>query len=162
MPGKGSGSSGGRASGTKTLAVNRKVRFNYEIDERFECGVELKGTEVKSMKDGKFSFSDSYGRIRDDELWLIGFHITPYTHGNLFNHDPDRDRKLLVHKREIKRLRRKIDERGFTLVPTRFYLTRGIVKVELGLGKGKKLVDKRNAIKQRDMKRDAERELKYR
>ncbi len=149
----------GAAAGTKTLAVNRRARFSYEIDERIECGIELRGTEVKSMKSGRFSFSDAYCRIVNNELWLIGFHISPYEQGNLFNHDPDRERKLLAHRDEIKRLRRKVDERGYTLIPTRFYLKRGLVKVEVGLGKGKKLADKRQAIKERDMKRDAEREL---
>ena len=148
--------------GFRTLAVNKKARFNYDIDERLECGVELRGTEVKSMKSGRFSFSDAYGRIRDDELWLIGFHISPYEQANIFNHDPDRERRLLAHRDEIKRFRKKVDERGYTLVPLKFYLKRGIVKVELGLGKGKKLVDKRDTIKHRDMDRDAERELRGR
>ena len=149
-------------TGTKSLAVNKKARFNYEIDERLECGLELRGSEVKSMKSGKFSFSDSYARIRDEELWLIGFHISPYEQANLFNHDPDRERKLLAHRKEIKRLKRKIDEKGYSLVPTRFYLKRGIVKVELGLGRGKKLFDKRHTIKDRDMNRDAAREMRQR
>lgn len=148
--------------GTKSLAVNKKARFNYEIDERMECGIALQGTEVKSMKMGRFSFSDAYARIENDELWLVGFHISPYAQGNLFNHDPDRNRKLLAHKQEIERLRRKIDERGYTLVPTKFYLKHGIVKIELGLGKGKKLFDKRNTIKQRDEKRETDRELRQR
>lgn len=151
-----------KQGGNRSLANNRKARFNYEIDEKLECGIELRGTEVKSMKAGKFSFSDAYARVRDDELWLIGFHISPYEQGNLFNHDPDRERRLLAHREEIKRLTRKIDERGYTLVPLRFYLKRGIVKVELGLGKGKKLVDKRQTIKQRDVKRDLDRELRDR
>ena len=152
----------GSKSGTRSLAVNKRARYNYEIDERMECGIELRGTEVKSIKAGRFSFSDAYARIKDDELWLIGFHITPYDHANIFNHDPDRERKLLVHRQEIKRLKRKVDERGFSLIPTKFYLKHGIVKVELGLGKGKKLVDKRNTIKQRDQKREADRELRIR
>lgn len=146
----------------KTLALNRKARFNYIVDETMECGIELKGTEVKSIKSGQFSFTDAYGRILEDELWLVGFHISPYTHGSLFNHDPDRTRRLLVHKQEIKRFRRKVDERGFTLVPLSVYLVHGIVKVEVGLCRGKKLVDKRESIRQRDQKRDADRELKTR
>jgi SsrA-binding protein len=153
---------GTNRGGTKSLAVNKKARFNYEIDERMECGIALQGTEVKSMKMGRFSFSDAYARIENDELWLVGFHISPYAQGNLFNHDPDRNRKLLAHKQEIERLRRKIDERGYTLVPTKFYLKHGIVKIELGLGKGKKLFDKRNTIKQRDEKRETDRELRQR
>ena len=142
-----------------TLATNRKARFNYEIDDNLECGIELQGTEVKSLKAGKFSFSDSYGRIKEDQLWLVGFHISPYSHGNINNHDPDRERRLLAHRQEIKRLRRKVDERGFTLVPLKVYLKKGLVKVEMGLGRGKKLVDKRDSIKQKDLKRDADREL---
>ncbi len=145
--------------GNRNLARNRKARFNFAIEESMECGIELKGTEVKSMKAGRFSFSDAYARIANDEIWLIGFHISPYEQGNIYNHDPDRDRKLLLHKQEIKRLRRKVDERGYTLVPTSFYLKRGIVKVELGLGKGKRVVDKRETIKQRDLKREADREM---
>ncbi len=145
--------------GNRNLARNRKARFNFEIEERMECGIELRGTEVKSMKAGRFSFSDAYARIVNDEVWLIGFHISPYEQGNINNHDPDRNRKLLLHKQEIKRLRRSVDERGYTLVPTSFYLKRGIVKVELGLGKGKRVVDKREAIKQRDLNREADREM---
>jgi SsrA-binding protein len=143
-----------------TLAVNKKAKFNYSVSENLECGIELKGTEVKSMKLGKFSFSDCYAKIDNDELWLIGLHITPYAFGNRFNHDPDRPRKLLVHKQEIKRLKRKVREKGLTLIPLRFYLKRGMVKLELGVGKGKKLVDKREEIKRRDIKRDLEREFR--
>jgi len=148
--------------GAKTLAVNRRARFNYEIDEQLECGIELRGTEVKSVKAGKFSFSDAYGRIRDDELYLVGFHITPYEHGNIHNHEPDRERRLLVHRQEIKWLKRKVDERGFTLVPLRVYLKQGLVKLEMGLGRGKKTVDKRQVIKNRDLDREAEREIRQR
>ncbi|MBN1798974.1 MAG: SsrA-binding protein SmpB [Spirochaetales bacterium] len=144
----------------KTLAVNKKARFNYAVTESLECGIELKGTEVKSVKQGKFSFSDCYAKIDNHELWLIALHITPYTFGNRFNHDPDRPRKLLVHKQEIKRLKRKVQEKGLTLIPLRFYLKRSIVKLELGVCKGKKLVDKREDIKKRDIKRDLERELR--
>ncbi len=146
----------------KVLAVNRRARFDYQIEESFECGLVLAGSEVKSIKAGKFSFSDSYGRIRDGELWLIGFRVTPYDHATVFNHEPDRDRKLLVHKQEISRLKRKVDERGYTLVPLKIYLKKGLVKLELGLGRGKKLTDKRQAIRERDQKRDADRELRTR
>ena len=146
----------------KNLAYNKKARFNYEITEKLECGISLVGTEVKSIKLGKFSFTDAYALIKDKELWLIGFHISAYPFGNMFNHDPDRNRKLLVHKSELKKLKRKVEEKGFTLVPTRFYLKRGLVKVELGIGRGKKIFDKRQDIKQRDQKRDAEREFRHR
>lgn len=146
--------------GTKLLADNRKARFNYTVEDKIECGVALHGTEVKSMKSGRFSFSDAYGRIKDEELWLVGFHISPYPFGNLYNHDPDRDRKLLAHKQEIKRLKRKSDERGYTLVPLKFYLKRGMVKLELGICLGKKSYDKRETIKSRDQMRDAQREMR--
>jgi SsrA-binding protein len=147
-------------SGTKLLADNRKARFNYSVEDKIECGIALHGTEVKSMKSGRFSFSDAYGRIKDGELWLVGFHISPYPFGNLFNHDPDRERKLLAHKQEIKRLKRKTDEHGYTLVPLRFYLKRGMVKLELGVCLGKKSYDKRETIKRRDQMRDAHREVR--
>ncbi len=120
----------------------------------------LVGTEVKSMKEGRFSFADSYATVDNDELWLVDFHITPYSLGNRFNHDPTRRRKLLVHKKEIKRLRRVTEEKGLTLVPLRFYLRRGIVKCELGIARGKKLFDKRDDIRKRDQKRELEREFR--
>jgi SsrA-binding protein len=144
----------------KTLAVNKKAKFNYAVLESMECGIELKGTEVKSVKAGRFSFSDCYAKIDNKELWLAGLHITPYEFGNRFNHDPDRQRKLLVHSQELKRLQRKVREKGLTLIPLRFYLKRSMVKLELGVCKGKKLIDKREDIKQRDIKRDVEREFR--
>lgn len=150
------------STGIKILGDNRKARFNYEVEETLECGIELKGTEVKSAKSGKLSFSDAYAKITDGELWLSGLHISPYPFGNLFNHDPDRDRKLLAHKEEIAKLRRKVDERGYTLIPLKFYLRKGYVKLDLGLCKGKKLYDKRENIKQKDMKREMERDSRIR
>jgi SsrA-binding protein len=146
--------------GVKVLSVNRKARYNYSIDESFEAGMALMGTEVKSMKEGRFSFADSYATVDNDELWLVDFHITPYALGNRFNHEPTRRRKLLVHKKEIKRLRRVTEEKGLTLVPLRFYLKRGIVKCELGIARGKKLFDKRDDIRKRDQKRELEREFR--
>ncbi|MFP4180786.1 MAG: SsrA-binding protein SmpB [Spirochaetaceae bacterium] len=146
----------------KVLANNRKAYFNFEIEDKIECGIELKGTEVKSIRAGKMSFSDSYVRVINGELFLIGFNISPYKHGNIYNHEPDRTRKLLAHAQEIKRLQRRIDEQGFTLVPLRVYLKGGMVKMELGLGRGKKLHDKRHAIKEKDQKRDADREMSNR
>jgi SsrA-binding protein len=151
-----------KSDARKVLAVNRKARFNYSVEETLECGVVLQGTEVKSMKGGQFSFSDSYGKIDGGELWLVGLHVTPYKFGNIYNHEPDRPRKLLVHHQEMKRLTRKVVERGLTLVPLSFYLSRGIVKLELGVCKGKKLVDKREAIKRRDQQREAQRALRER
>ncbi|ADK81131.1 SsrA-binding protein [Sediminispirochaeta smaragdinae DSM 11293] len=149
-------------NGIKQLANNRKARFLYTIEETLECGIELKGTEVKSLRTGKFSFTDAYGKIERGQFYLCGLHISPYAFGNIYNHDPDRNRRLLAHKREIEKLRRKVDEKGFTLVPLRFYLKHGRVKVEMGLGKGKKLHDKRDAIKQRDLRRDADRDIRDR
>jgi SsrA-binding protein len=146
--------------GIKVLAFNRKARFNYAIQESFECGIALKGTEVKSIKEGRFSFADSYALVERDELWLIDFHVTPYAFGNRVNHDPLRRRKLLVHRKEIKRLVRITDEKGLTLVPLKVYLKRGMVKCELGIAKGKKLFDKRDDIRKRDQKREIEREYR--
>ena len=149
-----------KTEGAKVLAKNRKAYYNYTVEDSIECGIELLGTEVKSIKNGKFSFSDSYVRIKDNELWLLDFHISTYTQGNILNHEPLRERRLLAHKQEIKRLKRKTDERGYTLVPLKVYLKRGLIKTEIGLCRGKKLHDKRESIKQRDLKREYEREMK--
>ncbi len=146
--------------GIKILAVNKKARFNFTIDESFECGMVLVGTEVKSIKDGRFSFADAYALVENDELFLIDFHVTQYVYGNRVNHEPLRRRKLLVHRKEIKRLRRIVDEKGLTLVPLKVYLKRGMIKCELGIAKGKKLFDKRDDIRKRDQKRELEREFR--
>ena len=148
--------------GKKLLADNRKARYNYTITDSLECGIALQGTEVKSMRAGKFSFTDAYARIRSDGLWLVGFHITPYEFGNIHNHLPERERRLLAHKDEIKRLRRKVEELGMTLIPLKFYLKGGLVKLELGVCVGKKPHDKRKTIKERDDRRAADREIKQR
>ena len=145
----------GNDTSVKLLLLNKKARFNFFIDETLECGIELQGTEVKSLRENRFSFGDSYARIKDGQLYLVGFHISPYPFGNLHNHEPDRDRKLLVHKEEIRKLRKKVEEKGFTLVPIKVYLKNGLIKVELGICRGKKLYDKRETIKQRDLERDA-------
>jgi SsrA-binding protein len=147
-------------SGIKILAVNKKARFNYAIQESMECGIALAGTEVKSIKEGRSSFADSYAQVENDELWLIAYHVSPYEFGNLANKDPLRKRKLLVHKKEIKRLKRITTEKGLTLVPLKFYLKRGIVKCEIGIARGKKLFDKRQDIKKRDLKREVQREFR--
>jgi SsrA-binding protein len=139
----------------KLLLLNKKARFNFFIDETLECGIELQGTEVKSLRENRFSFGDSYARIKDGQLYLIGFHISPYPFGNLHNHEPERERKLLVHKEEIRKLRKKVEEKGFTLVPIKVYLKNGLIKVELGICRGKKLYDKRETIKQRDLERES-------
>ncbi len=147
-------------SDIKVLAVNKKARFLYYVDESMECGIALQGTEVKAMRNAMFSFTDAYAKIENDELLLQSFHISPYTFGNLFNHDPDRIRKLLVHKSEIKKLRRKVEQKGFTLIPLKFYLKKGLIKLELGICKGKDIRDKRSTIKDRDLKRDSAREIR--
>jgi SsrA-binding protein len=131
------------------------------VIESLECGIALMGTEVKSMKTGRFSFSDSYARIEERELWLIGLNIAHYDFGNINNHEPLRKRKLLVHSQEVKRLARQVDEKGLTLVPLKFYLVRGLIKLELGICRGRRLYDRREAIKKRDQARDAERELRH-
>ena len=148
------------SEGRKLLASNRRARFNYLVEESLETGIELQGTEVKSLREGTFSFSDAYAKIENGELWLVGLHITPYRFGNIHNHEPDRPRKLLAHRQEIKKLTRKVVEKGLTLVPLSFYLKGGLVKLELGVCRGKKVVDKRDAIKQRDLKRDADRAVR--
>jgi len=145
----------------KILANNKKAYFQYFVEDKMECGLVLHGTEVKSMKANKFSFVDAFGEIQGGELWLNSLHITPYDFGNTFNHTAVRARKLLAHKREIAKLKRKVDEKGYTLVPLKFYLKKGLVKVEIGVCKGKKMYDKRDSIKQKDMKRDQDRSHKY-
>lgn len=147
------------AEGKKLIAENRKVRFDYFIEETYECGIELQGTEVKSVKNGSISFLDSFAEIINGEVWLKNFHISEYSFSSVFNHDPDRPKKLLLHKEEIKRLTRKIDVKGYTLIPIDFYLKNGRVKVTLGVCKGKKQFDKRATIKDRDVKRDLAREF---
>jgi SsrA-binding protein len=139
------------------LARNRQATHNYFIQERLEAGIALLGTEVKSLRQGRANLKDSYALVRRGEVWLLNCHISPYSHGNLNNHDPLRDRKLLLHREEIRRLERQVRQAGLTLVPLQMYLQRGRVKVQLGVGKGKKLYDKRESIKQRDLDREARR-----
>jgi SsrA-binding protein len=143
-------------SGT-VICKNKRARFNFFIDETYEAGIVLKGTEVKALRQGKGNLKDSYARIKNEEIYLMDAHISPYTHGNQFNHDPDRPRKLLMHKREIKRLYGKSRLKGFSLIPTRMYFKEGRVKVEIGLGKGKREYDKRELLKQKTMEREVER-----
>ncbi len=152
----------GAQSGIKLLQKNKKGFFNYEIIETMECGIALKGSEVKSLRKNAFSFSDSYVKIdKQDNLILEGLHIASYSHGTIENHEPDRPRTLLAHAQEIKRLKRKVAERGFTLIPTKIYLKDSLIKVEIGLARGKKKHDKREAIKEKDLKRDSERAMKH-
>lgn len=148
------------SEGRKIIAANKKARFNYFVDESIECGIALLGTEVKSVKSGNFSFPDAFAEITDGELWLKGVHITEYSYSSVFTHDPDRPKKLLAHKAEIKRLQRKIDQKGVTLIPLDFYLKDGKVKLTLGLCRGKKQFDKRAGIRERDVNRDMQREFR--
>jgi|SRR5579863_9839183 SsrA-binding protein len=144
----------------KLIADNRKARFNFELLEKVEAGIVLKGTEVKSLREGKLNLGDSYCDVTNDsEVWLVGAHISPYSSGNRFNVEPLRKRKLLLHKKEIAKLGGKIRERGLTLVPTRVYFKKGLVKVEIALARGKKMHDKRDSIRARDTERDSRQAL---
>ncbi|MGA2464711.1 MAG: SsrA-binding protein SmpB [Thermodesulfobacteriota bacterium] len=143
--------------GEKLICQNKKAWHNYFIEDKYQAGISLLGTEVKSLREGKANLGDSYGKIKNGEIFLVDAHISPYTHGNRFNSDPLRTRKLLLHKKEIRRLIGKIQEKGFTLIPLRLYFSNGKAKVELGLAKGKKLFDKRETIKRKTMERDMER-----
>lgn len=143
----------------KVISDNRRARHDYFIEDTMEAGIVLQGTEVKSLRLGKVNLRDSFARVQNGEVFLYGMHISPYEQGNRFNHDPIRPRKLLLHKREIRRLIGKTKEDGYTLVPTRLYFTRGKCKVELALAKGKKLYDKRDAAAKRDATRRAQQAL---
>ena len=145
--------------GRKIIAENRKARFDYFIEDTYECGIVLQGTEVKSVKNGNISFPDAFAEITNGEVWVKNFHISEYSFSSIFNHDPDRPKKLLLHAEEIKRLTRRVEEKGCTLIPLDFYLKDGRVKVTLGVCKGKKMYDKRAAIKDRDVQRDIQREF---
>jgi SsrA-binding protein len=149
-------------AGEKVVATNRKAFHNFTILETVEAGLVLRGTEVKSLREGQVNFKDCYAAIDGTEAWLIGCHITPYHHGSDANHDPERRRKLLLHRREIGRLLGKVAERGLTLVPLRLYFKEGRAKVELGLARGKKLHDKREAIRERDERRQMAHEARDR
>ena len=146
--------------GIKLVSENRKAYHDYFIEERFECGVALSGTEVKSIRAGKCNLKDAYCQVKDGEMWLIGVHISPYDHGNRFNLDPMRTRKLLMHKKEIIKLYSKTKLDGLTLVPTKCYFKDGRVKFEIGLARGKKNYDKRDAQSEKDAKRDIDRAMK--
>ncbi len=140
----------------KSIVRNKKAWHNYFILSTYESGIVLRGTEEKSIKDVRLNFMDSHARVKNDELWLVGMHISPYDKGNINNHDPLRIRKLLMHSREIERLKKRTDEKGLTLLPLSIYLKHGIVKVEIGLAKGKHLFDKRRDNASRDAKREME------
>lgn len=144
----------------KVIAQNKKAYHDYFIEEKYECGIELVGTEVKSLRLGQVNIKDSYASVDKGEVWLKGMHISPYEKGNIFNRDPLRERRLLMHKYEIRKLIGKIKEQGYSLVPTSVYLKGQRIKIELGLAKGKKNYDKREAIAANSAKRDIERKLK--
>ena len=148
--------------GEKLIVDNRRARHDYHLLDRVEAGLVLTGTEVKALREGKATLQQAYADVRDGEAWLVGLHVPEYTEGNSANHEPDRARKLLLHRREIDRLSSAVAEKGFTLVPTRLYFKGGRVKVELALARGKELHDKRRDIASRDAKRQIERELKSR
>jgi len=146
--------------GPKAIAVNRRARHDYFIDESFEAGIVLVGSEVKSLREGRANLTDGYARISRGEVFLVNAHISHYAAANMFNHEPTRTRKLLMHKKEIGRLTGKVKERGLTLIPLKLYFKEGMAKVELGLARGKKNYDKRDSIKEKAVRREMERTMK--
>jgi SsrA-binding protein len=157
---KGSKKSGG--AGGSNVATNRQARFRFHLLETWEAGLVLQGSEVKSLRDGKANLKDSYALVRDGEVWLHNLHIAPYGPAAGEGHDPERPRKLLLHRKEIERLIGKTQEKGLTLVPTRIYFAGGRAKIEIALARGKEQRDKRDAIREREQRREMERELKHR
>jgi SsrA-binding protein len=153
----------GSTSLSRPIAENRKARHRFEVLDTLECGIALVGSEVKSLRNGKLSLDESYGRLRSGELWLVGADIAEYTQATIWNHDPKRARKLLIHRRELRKFANQAREKGLTLVPLKMYFnSRGIVKVLMGLGRGRKLHDKRDAMRKADMKRDMDRAVRRR
>ena len=152
---------GGKES-IKLVANNKKAYFDYFIEDKYEAGVALHGTEVKSIRMGKCSIKESYIKIEDGEVFIYGMHVSPYEKGNIFNKDPMRVKKLLMHKYEINKIAGKLQQKGLTLVPLQVYLKGGLVKIEVGVARGKKLYDKRHDIAKKDIKREAEKEFKIR
>ena len=149
-----------KESGSRLIANNKKAYHDYFIEDTYEAGIELAGTEVKSMRMGKCSIKESFVQIEHGEVFVYGMHISPYEKGNIFNKDPLRTRKLLLHQYEIRKIAAKIAEKGFTLVPLKVYFKGSLVKLEIGIAKGKKLYDKRQTIAKNDQRREAEREFK--
>ena len=141
----------------KVITTNRKANFEYEIINKYEAGIVITGTEVKSLRDGKVNLQESYGRIIKDEVWIVNSHINEYKYGNINNHEPTRNRKLLLNKREIRKIKQQLQEKGLTLVPLKIYFKGSLVKVEIGIARGKKLYDKRESIKKRDIERNLSR-----
>jgi SsrA-binding protein len=144
----------------KIIAKNKRAYHDYHIEEKLEAGIALSGSEVKSMRAGNFNFSDSYVRIINAECWLIGMHISPYKDAGYAPHKPEASRRLLLHKMEIIRMRKKAEQKGYTLVPLAAYLKQGLIKIEIGVGRGKKLYDKRQSIREKDTRRELERQSK--
>ena len=151
-----------KEKGSRLTANNKKAYHDYFIEETYEAGIALHGTEVKSLRMGKCSIKESFVRIENEEVYIYGMHISPYEKGNIFNRDPLRVKKLLLHKSEIRKMKGKIAEKGYTLVPLKVYFNRSLVKVEIGLAKGKKLYDKRQDSAKKDQRREAERDFKVR
>ena len=151
-----------KEKGSRLIANNKKAYHDYFIEETYEAGIALHGTEVKSLRMGKCIIKESFVRIENEEVYIYGMHISPYEKGNIFNRDPLRVKKLLLHKSEIRKMKGKIAEKGYTLVPLKVYFNRSLVKVEIGLAKGKKLYDKRQDIAKKDQRREAERDFKVR
>ncbi len=149
-------------SGKKIVSRNRKAKFEFDIHDIFEAGIELKGTEIKSIRAGQVSLTESYVRTNGKQAWMVGAHIAPYDQASVFNHDPERERRLLLHKKEIKELWDGVRLKGMTIVPLNLYLKDGLAKVEIALAKGKRQFDKRQAIKKRDMSREVDRALDHR
>jgi len=147
--------------GVRSVAQNRKARHEYFIEDTYECGIALVGTEVKSIRGGKCNLKDAYAQVKDGEVFLYNMHVSPYEQGNIFNRDPFRPRKLLLHKSEIRRLKSRTQTEGYSLILLQLYIRDGLVKVELAVAKGKKLYDKRESLAARDAKRDIERRMKH-
>jgi SsrA-binding protein len=141
--------------------TNRKARYDYEIEDTYEAGIVLKGTEIKSIRNGKAQLKDSYAILKNNEVYLLNMHISAYENGNIFNHEETRTRKLLLHKKEILKIRDKIAQEGYTLIPIKIYFVRNHAKVQLGIARGKKNYDKRETIKKRDMEREIKHQMKY-
>lgn len=146
----------------KNVAVNRKAKHDYFLEEFYEAGIELTGTEIKSIRQGRVQFKEAYIDFINGEAFIVDMHISQYDHGNIFNHDETRKRRLLLHKYEIRELRRAVTVKGYTVIPTRMYLKKGLCKLEIALAKGKDLYDKRQALKDRDVKREIEKAMKVR
>ena len=148
--------------GTRQVAENRRARHDYFIEDTYECGIALVGTEVKSVRAGKVNLKDSYAQVKNGEMLLVGMHISPYDQGNIFNKDPFRTRKLLLHKREITKLLGQVSQKGYTIMPLQVYFKDSLVKVQIGLARGKKLYDKRDDMAKKAAQRDIERAMKER